>query len=216
MALEVAMDLWNGRSVDNLYLYNMDDDWAFFRLGAKQNGLLVHRMKGHLNIVEKLNLPAILEFYHPASPSPRYLTLSKKDGTKTTLRGGEQNEAIEAKQDEIESYWSGVAYIPWKHFRNYRGIIPHSATGDSIITLKMLMKDIGFSEIDITPSYDDETREAVKEIQRRHGLIADGIVGARTKIVIYNENKSFKIPHIVDESSDQRRASPDLRGEAES
>ena len=198
MALKAAMDLWNNGSEINQYLDNMGNDQVFFRLAAKQNGLLIHRIEDDLNLVKVLDLPAILECYLPGGQSPRYLTVSKMDEEKITLKGLGGADAIIVEREKLESFWSGVAYIPWKNFLNYVGTIPKNAPRDSIITLKMFMKGIGFNEIEISPHYDKQTREAVKEVQGRHGLLADGKVGPLTKIILYNEKKSLKIPHISD------------------
>ena len=197
MALKAAMDLWNNGSEINQYLDNIENDQVFFRLAAKQNGLLIHRIKDDLNLVKSLDLPVILECYLPGGLSPRYLTVSKMDEEKITLKGLGGADAIIVEREDLESFWSGVAYIPWKNFLNYVGTIPRNAPRDSIITLKMFMKGIGFNEIEISPHYDEQTRKAVKEVQGRHGLIADGKVGPLTKIILYNEKKSLKIPHIT-------------------
>jgi len=199
-ALKIAMALWNNKSAINPYLENMDDEDAFFRLAAKQNGFLIHRIKGDLNLIKILNLPAILEFYLPGGLSPRYLTISKIQDREIMLRGGDE-EALMVDQDEMESYWSGPAYIPWKNYLNYTGLIPLNAPRDSIITLKMLLQDIGFDDIEVSPLYDQPTKAAVKEIQKKHGLSADGIVGPLTKIVLYNEKDSLKIPNIIPKTS---------------
>lgn len=196
-AFKAALDMWSSDSRISQQLDEMEDDQTFFRLAAKQNGLLMRPVEGSLNLVRRLNLPAILEFYLPGVPSPRYVTLSKISNGKMTLRGGAGNDLIDVESTELEPYWSGRAYILWKHFYDYRGTIPMDAPGDSIVALKMLMKDIGYKEIELSPVYDERTREAVKEIQRRHGLLDDGIVGPLTKIAIYNENKSLKIPRLT-------------------
>ncbi len=60
------------------------------------------------------------------------------------------------------------------------------------------MYDIGFNNIEINPFYDESTQHAVKEIQKKHGIQVDGVVGSTTKIVLYNEKNDFKIPHITD------------------
>ena len=198
MALKVAMDLWNTESENKPYLDGIDDDQAFFRLAAKQNGLLIRRVEGDLNLIKKLNLPAILAFYSPGGLSPVYLTLSKMEGRKITLKGGDGDSAIEVEPNDLESYWSGSAYIPWKNFLSLTGTIPLDSPKDSIITLKMLMQDIGFNKVEISPFYDDSTQQAVKEIQEKHGIRIDGIVGSLTKIVLYNEKKYLGIPHIAD------------------
>jgi general secretion pathway protein A len=197
LALKAAMDLWHTGLEINEYLENIDDDEDFFRLGLRQNGLLMHRIKDHFNLVKNLNLPSILEFYPPGGLSARYLTITKVDGQKVVFKNGEENGMIEVELDEVESYWTGVAYIPWKNFLNYTGTVPLDAPMDSVVSIKMLIQEIGFDNIEISPFFDEETREAVKTIQERHGIRADGIVGPLTKIVLYNEKGSLNIPHIM-------------------
>ena len=198
MAFKVAMDLWNIESEIKSHLNGIDNDQSFFQLAAKQNGLLIRRIHGNFNKVKQLNLPAILELYVPGDLSPVYLTLSKIDYTKITLSGGERNVAIKSEQKDLESYWSGVAYIPWKNFLSMTGTIPLDSPKDSIITLKELMQDIGFNEIEISPFYDEQTQQAVREIQKKYSIQIDGIVGSTTKIALHNEKKILGIPHIMD------------------
>ena len=198
MAFKVAMDLWNIESEIKSRFNGIDNDQSFFQLAAKHNGLLIRRIQGNFNTVKQLNLPAILELYVPGDLSPVYLTLSRIDYTKITLSGGERNVAIKSEQKDLESYWSGVAYIPWKNFLSLKGTIPLDSPKDSIITLKELMQDIGFNEIEISPFYDEQTQQAVREIQKKYGIQIDGIVGSTTKIALYNEKKILGIPHIRD------------------
>ncbi|MBW2220810.1 MAG: AAA family ATPase [Deltaproteobacteria bacterium] len=176
MAFKVAMDLWNIESEIKSRFNGIDNDQSFFQLAAKQNGLLIRRIQGNFNTVKQLNLPAILELYFPGDLSPVYLTLSKIDYTKITLSGGERNVAIKSEQKDLESYWSGVAYIPWKNFLSLKGTI----------------------EIEISPFYDEQTQQAVREIQKKYGIQIDGIVGSTTKIALHNEKKILGIPHIMD------------------
>jgi general secretion pathway protein A len=198
MALKAALDLWNTDSEIKPYLNGIDNDLDFFRLAAKQNGLLIRRVKGDLNLVKKLNLPAVLAFYLPEDLSPVYLTLIKIEGEKVTLRSEVGDNAIEVEQNILASHWSGLAYIPWKNFLSLTGTIPLNSSKNTIITLKILMYDIGFNNIEINPFYDESTQHAVKEIQKKHGIQVDGVVGSMTKIVLYNEKNDFKIPHITD------------------
>jgi general secretion pathway protein A len=197
IAIRYALDLWNTSSEITSYLDQTIDDFTFFQLVAKQNGLLIHRIEKDLETVWRLNLPAILEFYLPGSLRPLYLTLCRIEDNRITLKGGEKDDTIEIELHELAPYWSGEAYVLWKNFRTYTGTIPLNAPIDSIITLKIHLRDIGFNEIEINPFYDEETQKAVKVIQEKHGIPIDGVVGPLTKIVLYNEKESLKIPHII-------------------
>ena len=195
-ALKVALDLWGTEPEIGQYLDGISDDQAFFQLASEQNGLLIRRIEGSFNAVKKLNLPAILAFYFPGGLPNVYLTLNGIDDGKITLRGGKKDISIELEPSDLESYWSGVAYIPWKNFLSLAGTIPLDSPKDSIITLKMLLRDIGFNKVEISPFYDENTRQAVKYVQGKYGIHMDGVVGSTTKIALYNEKKFKGIPHI--------------------
>jgi len=197
MAIKVALNLWNIEPEIKPDLDAINDDQDFFRSVSKENNLLLRRITGNLNAIKKLNLPVILAVHLNKSIAPVYLSLIKIDTQKVTLRGGKQDISIELSPVELESYWSGEAYVPWKNFLSLTGTIPIDCPKDSITTLKMLLRDIGFKEVEINPFYDDKTRQAVKEIQKKYGLYIDGTVGSTTKIALYNEKKVFKRPHIV-------------------
>jgi len=195
-AVKTAISLWETTPVINPYLTNIDNDSVFFQFAATQNNFHILSVDKNLDLIKKLNLPAILEFLSPGAFSPRYLTLIKMTEKEINLKGGEKDEIVSVEPGEMKSYWTGTAYILWKNFFNCRGDIPINAPEESVFTLKMLLRDIGFKEIKLDYIYDDFTRDAVKKIQEKHGIEIDGIVGAKTKIVIYNEKKELKIPHI--------------------
>jgi general secretion pathway protein A len=202
-AVKTAISLWETAPGLNPYLDDIDDDNAFFRFAAARNNFHILVVNNDLDLVKKLNLPAVLAFLPPKAMSPRYLTLVKMTGNEMILKGGEKDEVISVEPAKMQSYWSGNAYILWKNFFNYSGDIGLDAPAESIFTLKMLLRDIGFKDIKPDNLYDDFTRETIKKIQEKHGIEVDGIVGARTKIVLYNEKKELKIPHLqsLNESS---------------
>lgn len=195
-AVKIAISLWGIAPGITRYLYDIENDDEFFRFAAAGNNFQLLTVNENPDYIEKLNLPAVLEFLPPGATSPRYLTLIKMSENEILLKGGENNDVINVSPREMRAYWTGNAYIPWKNFSNYRGVIPTDAPEESVFTLKMLLLDIGFKEIKLDRSYDDVTMETVKKIQEKHGIEVDGIVGPKTKIVIYNEKKELNIPHI--------------------
>ncbi len=199
MALRIALELWETEAEIKEYLDKLEDTQAFFRLGAKQNGLLIYRYEGEFEMLNKLNLPAILEVYSSANISPGYITLVQTDGRTVRLRGGKDDVRVDTESNEVVFYWSGVAYVPWKNFFGYSGAIPRNAPDDSIITLKMILRDIGFDGIEMNPVYDEHVQEIIEGIQEKNGLRVDGVVGPLTKIILYNQLKSLDIPHIIKE-----------------
>ncbi len=195
-ALRQAMQLWQTGAQFTPYLKDIDDDQTYFRLSAKPNGMFIHRLETDMAFIKKLNLPAILEFYPPGSSNPGYLTLSRLEGDEIILKGQSETVWIVTDLEELEFYWSGVAYLPWKNFHSIWGTIPTQSYKDSVITLKLLLQDIGFKNVAIDEKYDEFTQNAVESIQAKYGIPVDGYVGPLTKIILYREKDSFKMPQL--------------------
>ena len=195
-ALTHAMNLWKTYTEFTPYLQGIDDDQSYFRLSAKSSGLFIHRIETDIDFLKKLNLPAILEFYPPGSPSPGYFTLSQINGDKIILQGRDETEWIVTNLEELEFYWSGVAYLPWKNFHSIWGTIPVQTYKDSVVTLKLLLQDLGFKDVAINDKYDRLAQDAVKSIQAKYGVPVDGYVGPLTKIILYKEKNSLEMPYL--------------------
>ncbi len=194
-ALKTAMNLWYPEADIQAALNTMSDDNTFFRLAATQNGLLSHPITCDLNLITKLNLPVILALKSSDGKVTAYVTVLSISGENITIQKGTTRFLLD--KTTLAPFCSGKAYVIWKNFINIQGTIPLYAPLDSIVNLKVHLRNIGFTNIDILPAYDAATREVIKAIQSKHGLPADGIVGSLTKIVLYNEKKTLPIPHII-------------------
>ncbi|PIE67180.1 MAG: hypothetical protein CSA23_05360 [Deltaproteobacteria bacterium] len=175
----------------------------FFRIAAGRYGLDLLRIKGNLELLKKLNLPAILEFPDPGGRPSRYLALVKLSADRAYLSNGEDRYAVMTAS--LAGEWNGVALIFWKNFFHDAGVIPITASGDAIVSLKMQLRKLGFSIDKMTAAYDMQTRQAVEALQTRHGLDADGLVGPLTKIAIYNEDRTLDIPRLTMVSEKRQR-----------
>ncbi|MGD9043245.1 MAG: AAA family ATPase [Desulfobacterales bacterium] len=202
-ALKHVMNLWKTNTEFTPYLNDIDDDQTYFRLSAKSSGLFIHRLETDIAFLKKLNLPAILEFYPPGSTNPGYLTLSRISADKIILQGRDKTERIVTNLEELEFYWSGVAYLPWKNFHSIWGTIPVQTYKDSVITLKLLLQDLGFENVTIDDQYDNFTKAAVETIQAKYGIPVDGYVGPLTKIVLYKEKDSSEMPRLTNLQTQQ-------------
>jgi general secretion pathway protein A len=196
-ALQDAMNLWQTPIEVQPYLNSLDDDQAFFRLTAKPKGVFMHRIETNLLMLKRLNLPAILELFPTGSEEPGYLTLSRIEGDSYVFGSPDENPAVVADAEQVNLYWSGVAYLPWKNFLSIWGTIPKRSNKDSIITLKLLLHDLGFSDVEINDEYDIWTRQAIQDVQAKYGIPVDGFVGPLTKMILYQEKQTFEMPSLI-------------------
>lgn len=172
----------------------LDND-IFFRVSARYSDLEATRVRGNLNLIKKLNLPAILEFPKRGSSGSRFLTVLSIADNELIMSDG--NSVFFVPPSSLAGFWNGVIHIFWKNYYNYQGVIPTSSPGEAILSLKGHLKALGFPIPEMTAAYDTATRRAVEVIQARHGLTVDGMVGPLTKIVLYNDDQSLDIPRLT-------------------
>jgi len=195
LAIMSVLDRWQRGVTPNQFLIDIESDNLFFNQTAKQGGLNVSQVEATLDLIKALNLPVILKLSLPEDPSPKYAAVHRVMDGHVVLNVGRQTKRI--AHDELPIYWNGGTYVVWKNFFNYVGTIPLNAPADSILTLKIHLREIGFHAIEISPDYDENTLLTIMTIQKRHGLPVDGIVGPLTKIALYNEMETLNAPRVV-------------------
>jgi general secretion pathway protein A len=176
------------------------DDETYFRLVAGRNQLEVLTLKNDLAVIERLNLPTILELDVPDGERDQKLAgfavLEKIADGAAFLAGGTAAAMYRVPVADLRAGFCGKAFVFWKNFWNLQGTISASAPPQTVLLLKMYLKEIGFPEIDPAPVYDAQTRSIISRLQARHGLSDDGLVGSQTKIILYNDNKSLELPFL--------------------
>ncbi len=194
-ALRTAIRLWRPYAVVR-EAESGEDDLAYFTYGARQNSFSILPVENDPQLIQKLNLPAILEFRLSRGRGACHLTLTRISSGRIILASGDRQ--IVSKPDVFSQYWTGRAFVLWKNFFGITGTIPRDAPRESLLTLKTILHDIGFVGLENTAEFDDLTRDAVKMIQGKYGLYKDGVVGPHTKIILYNEIPGLNIPHITE------------------
>lgn len=196
-ALRVVLGEWIDTPVIEPYVGSIVSDEDFFRIACRQNKLSLVRIDKNLDLIERMNLPAAMMFFVPGNPDMLFLTLTGiKNNTYYFLPNNGETNPISAPRDEVNRLWAGIAFLPWKNHLAYPGVIPISAPKSAIVTLKMLLQDIGFNSITNDDNYDTQAELAVKEIQAKYGLKVDGRVGPLTKIALYQEKNAWKAPYL--------------------
>jgi len=177
----------------------IESDPYFFRMAARQNNLQLLHIKEGLNLIEKFNLPAILKFALPNHPEKNYLVLVKiTPDNEYVIFPGNANKEAQVAPDDLMNFLTGDIYVVWKNIFGYAGTISETSSKASVVSLKLLLRQIGFTSIDLTPVYDDQVKKAVKQIQAKHGLVEDGLVGNMTKIILSYEKSDSSTPSLTE------------------
>lgn len=195
LAFEAVLDQWGLQPLGDMTLSGIDD-LSYFQIIAERQGLSVQTIRNNIGNLSILNLPAIIQLKSPVNNGTVYLSvIGMQDGRYLmTTSGIDASARIDTAA--LVDLWGGVAIVPWKNYMGYPGIIPGGAPRSSVVILKQLLWELGYSYLTIDDRYDARTRMAVRELQAKHGLVVDGIVGNMTKIILFNEKKTLPIPHL--------------------
>ncbi len=210
-ALVAVFALWDDETHPSRFADYLKDDPTFFQLSAGQAGMEVYEVEDRLDLLTRLDLPAILEFVDSASSLQAFGVLVQVEGDRYLLSLPGRSGVVSIDGTELYQHWSGKAYVPWKNFFAISGQIPGSAPGESLVTLKLLLRDLGYKRVDLKPQYDKATRQAVMDVQANQNLPVDGVVGSMTKIALYKMKKGLKIPTLRKHRENLR--TPKISGE---
>jgi general secretion pathway protein A len=196
-AMTELLSLWAVETHIQPYLESLQDDSTFFNLVTRQHGLEVQVVDGNPDLIRKLNLPAIFKFESPELKLPLYLTLKKIHENQAIFRVQGVETSVTIPYDALAAQFKGTVFVVWKNYLGFEGVLPLNNPKGSLIMLKMMLRDIGYEDVALTPEYDMQTQAIIKELQQKHGIDADGFVGPLTKIVLYNEKEDIRAPRLV-------------------
>ena len=198
-AMEEILKRWLPAGEIQLKQNSINIDRLFFQEAAKQYDLQAEPLAAAADpaLIQILNLPAIFAFYLPGYSWPKYLAVAYMDQERIYFTAGGQSPTVSVDRGILLQYWSGEAYIFWKNFKNLDGIISQRSRGQNVMTLKQLLRQLGYSSVVMTDRYDKDTQQIIKAVQTKYGLRADGLVGPLTKIALYNESGEFAKPSLV-------------------
>jgi len=118
---------------------------------------------------------------NPAS-SARYLLIREVTADGAVAVDSEGNDR-QVTRDFLQTHWG--KRVSWAYPFGTRSVdLMKGMRGRGVLKVQKSLKKIGYP-VEITGIYDDLTFRSVVEFQARFGLMSDGIVGPRTKALLY-------------------------------
>lgn len=170
---------------------------------AAERGLELHRYSGSLGHLSRLDYPAILEFTLPGVDGKRYLALTGLEQGRfyVTPPLAGRNSLSSA---ELEKFWSGVAYLPWKNFLNIPPLLTPGTKGPKATALQQLLLDARLFNVKKSGVFDRESVAAVRTFQTTCGIMPDGRAGSQTLLLLYRTGKKFPVPTLEKQEENQK------------
>ena len=150
------------------------------------DGLRQTSLRVHLDQLRRLDLPVVVEMFHPARRDTCFVALLALEGAAATLDVG-ADQPLRVDVTELDRYWTRDAVFLWRDFDAVMGADPAQARTWARDTLAQL----GYQ--------DSDAASAIERFQRDLDILPDGILGSRTLMALYGAG-SWPRPHLVRQS----------------
>jgi general secretion pathway protein A len=161
-----------------------------------ERGLTVLEIQdGELDMLRSLNHPALLRLRADSGES-RLVALVHLDSNTATCYGATDRRALRVPVAELEERWKGEAFVVWREFEEIPELIVPGSSSESILWLQSALVGLGLYLDEPSGRFDDHTLKGVRVLQLGRRLDPDGVVGPRTKMVIYDMLQEYSVPRL--------------------
>jgi general secretion pathway protein A len=136
-------------------------------------------LRTHLEQVRRLNLPVILEMFHPGRPDTCFVALLRLEGGQALLSRG-PGATLQVPEAELDRLWTRQATFLWRDF-DALGSPPDAARAAS--WTRESLGRLGYL------GDGADLASAIARFQRDAELAADGIIGERTLMSLYSRGR---------------------------
>jgi general secretion pathway protein A len=143
------------------------------------------------------NMPCMLEMFVPQELRPRYAVLINLGKDKARILYGE-DQSLYVPLQLLDEFWLRRAFVFWKDFEDLGEIVRTDDRGGPTVWIQAGLQTLGFYSGDLTGVFDDATEEAVRKFQQENNLLLDGVVGPKTRLVLYAQLKRYSMPRLDD------------------
>ena len=137
------------------------------------DGLERTALRTHMDQVRRLDLPAVLEMFHPGRADTCYLALLRIEGDEAVVSTG-AGAPLRVPLAELDRLWTRHAVFLW---RDFDALSAHGDPARTEAWARQALARIGYDEPDLAG--------AVSRFQRDAELAPDGVIGQRTLMTLY-------------------------------
>jgi general secretion pathway protein A len=178
--------------------YSVEDDGASFspnmsfRNIGRRVGFEVTELTTHLEQLEKLNVPVILELFHTMRNDTCFATLLGLDGRSALLSYG-PGDTAPVPIASLERHWNRKAYVFWRDFENLS--TPGSDESQARSWVESTLRELGYlPEAGVVSA--TELRAGLTRFQGTSFLVADGVAGPKTRMALYSLSDRYSMPRL--------------------
>lgn len=133
-------------------------------------------LRTHLDQLRRLDLPVVLEMFHPARRDTCYLALVRIEGDDALVSAG-SGAPLRVPLRELDRLWTRQALFLW---RDFDALAQGADTARTTAWTRDSLARLGYHGLDV------DLAGAVSRFQRDAELAADGVIGSRTIMTLYS------------------------------
>jgi general secretion pathway protein A len=161
---------------------------------ARRYGLEHTELTTHFDQLRQLNLPVILELFHTSRADTCFAALTRLSADSATLAFS-PGDTEEISLENLGRFWVRRAHVLWKDFEGFGR--PGADPRRTHVWAQGLLSELGH----LPPSSDGEEKLTAGAVARFQGLaflMADGIVGSKTRMALYSISGRYPVPRVVE------------------
>jgi general secretion pathway protein A len=141
-------------------------------------------LRTHLEQLKRLDLPVVLEMFHPSRRDTSYLALLRLDDQTATVSVA-AGEVLDVPLSQVDAFWTREAVFPWPE----GGSLPVEPAAQAA-WVRGALADLGYPGADPVGG--------IARFQEDVGLVVDGVAGPRTRLVLFALSPGSR-PHLSDD-----------------
>jgi general secretion pathway protein A len=172
--------------------------------GIEERGLTATSFDGgSIELLRRLDHPVLLPFVlrdglpnRKNSIVPRWLAITGFVGDRARLAGLISGRIVTVPILDLANHWLETGIIIWERYEPVPDLLAIGGKGRGVLWLQRSLSELHFFQGSANGSFDSDTRSALIEFQRRHGLVADGMAGPLTQIALYAKLDRYPVPRL--------------------
>jgi general secretion pathway protein A len=134
-------------------------------------------LRTHMEQVRRLNLPVVLEMFHPSRRDTCFMALIRLEGDHAVLAA--EGAPLNVPLVEVDRLWTRQAVFLW---RDFDALTPGGDPQRTNAWVRQTLARLGY------PAQDPDLSQTVARFQQDAELAADGVVGTRTLMTLYSRS----------------------------
>lgn len=143
--------------------------------------------------VARLNVPVVMRLVGSDARAFYVTAVSARDDRVSIIQGNEQSVVELAALTQV---WDGTIIALWPTPENYRGSIKDGSSGTAVRELRTLLGTAVNRNLGNSRTFDTTLSTVLREFQAANGLLADGIAGPATWLLLHRA-AGYDIPELL-------------------